>query len=262
MENKNHNLLFIDSGAFSVAHSNKIVDIDMYVDYINTYDDGEMIWAELDIIPFPVLNMTTAKESAEGSWQNYLYMLGKVKCPERVMYVYHFGESKEAFLRALETPVNGRLPEYIGIGGRHGVSIEAHNIYYEKMFGWIENSCNPKVKVHAFGMTVLDTLELFPFWSADSTTYLLQAVYGRIWARVLGGRTEIFQTIEKPERKFENLPKETQDKITEEILERGFTLDCLRHESPKRVLWNMQYFKEWADNYKYRPQVVKKIGLF
>ena len=63
--------LFIDSGAFSVAHAGKTVDIDKYIDYINTNSDIP-IFVELDVIPYPVLNAKTSKQCAEDSWKNYL----------------------------------------------------------------------------------------------------------------------------------------------------------------------------------------------
>ena len=54
------NNLFIDSGAFSVAHAGKTVDIDVYIDYINSNPEIP-IFVELDEIPFPVLNSTRRK---------------------------------------------------------------------------------------------------------------------------------------------------------------------------------------------------------
>ena len=107
--------LFIDSGAFSVAHAGKTVDIDAYINYINSNPDIP-IFVELDEIPFPVLNSTTAKQCSEGSWKNYLYMKERVTSPCYLLPLYHFGEPKEALNRILNTEVNGKLPE---IGRAH-----------------------------------------------------------------------------------------------------------------------------------------------
>ena len=65
--------LFIDSGAFTVAHSGAELDIDDYISYIESYPDIKN-WAELDVIPYPVLNAETAKSCSQASWDNYLYM--------------------------------------------------------------------------------------------------------------------------------------------------------------------------------------------
>ena len=121
--------LFVDSGAFSVAHNGKTVDIDAYIKYIN--DNPEIpIFVELDVIPFPVLNTKTAYECSEASWHNYLYMKDRITSPCHLLPLYHFGEPKEALKRILNTEVNGKLAEYIGIGGRHGVSTAMQEKYF------------------------------------------------------------------------------------------------------------------------------------
>ena len=78
--------------------------------------------------------------------------------------LYHFGEPKDALLRILNTPVNGKLPDYIGVGGRHGVSTAQQDSYFNEIFALVQKSDNPNVKIHAFGMTVLKLLEKYPFY--------------------------------------------------------------------------------------------------
>ena len=172
------NKLFIDSGAFSVAHSGFNIDIDEYIRFIK---DNSKIpnWAELDIIPYPILNTKTVQYSSLKSWENYLYMKKHIN-ETNILPLYHFGEPKDALYRILNTPLNGKLVDYIGIGGRHGVSTNEQIKYFNEVFSVIQKSDNSKVKVHAFGITVPRILENFPFYSADSTTWLQTAINGMI----------------------------------------------------------------------------------
>ena len=171
--------LFIDSGAYSVAHSGAVIDIDEYISYINANSDIR-IWVELDKIPYPVLNYHTAAECSEISWKNYVYMRERVNPDVTLLPVYHFGEPISGLERILNTPVNGKLADYICVGGRHGVGTEEQVQYFKTIHQIIKNSANPNVKVHGLGITVPRILESFPFYSSDSTTWLQLAVNGQI----------------------------------------------------------------------------------
>lgn len=242
--------LFIDSGAFSVAHNGKTVDIDMYIDYINNRPDIP-IFVELDVIPFPVLNTETAKQCCEASWQNYLYMKERVTSPCFLLPLYHFGEPKDALKRILNTEVNGKLPEYIGIGGRHGVSTDLQDKYFHEIFAIIQQSDNPKVKVHAFGMTVIKLLEKFPFYSADSTTWLQLGINGNILTKSYG----ILNVSERGKFNKDNVnaySPELQDKVEEELREHGYTLEEVSTNYKARLKFNIDTLYEWAQNYQYK----------
>lgn len=242
--------LFIDSGAFSVAHAGKTVDIDVYIDYINSNPDIP-IFVELDVIPFPVLNTTTAKECCEASWQNYLYMKERVTSPCYLLPLYHFGEPKDALRRILNTEVNGKLPEYIGIGGRHGVATELQDKYFHEIFALIQKSDNPKVKVHAFGMTVIKLLEKFPFYSADSTTWLQLGINGNINTKSYG----IVNVSERGKFNKENVntfPEQAKKAVIDEIESYGYTLEQVSTDYKARLKFNIDTMLNWAQNYEYK----------
>lgn len=242
--------LFIDSGAFSVAHNGKTVDIDVYIDYINSNPDIP-IFVELDVIPFPVLNTVTAKECCEASWQNYLYMKERVTSPCFLLPLYHFGEPKDALKRILNTEVNGKLPEYIGIGGRHGVSTELQDKYFHEIFAIIQKSDNPKVKVHAFGMTVLKLLEKFPFYSADSTTWLQLGINGNINTKAYG----ILNVSERGKFNKDNVNSfsdELREKVEAELKQYGYTLEQVSTDYKARLKYNIDTMLDWAEHYEYK----------
>jgi hypothetical protein len=255
--------MFIDSGAFSMAHSNVPINIDEYIEYINQNDNVE-VWAELDSIPYPILDSKTARESADKSWENYLYMMERVKPESRhkVIPVYHLGEPYDHLQRMLNTEIDGKLIPYIGIGGRHGFHKKAHDIYYSNMFRIIKASKNPNVKIHAFGMTVLELLEKYPFYSADSTTWLMIGANGGIQTKTCG----IISVSEWKKHNKDSawqLSKPMYEKLLKEVDEKGFTLEQLSTDYKARHKFNAIYYKEWADNYEFKdPAVTKRKRLF
>lgn len=242
--------LFIDSGAFSVAHNGKTVDIDQYIEYINNRPDIP-IFVELDEIPFPVLNSTTAKQCSEGSWKNYLYMKERVTTDCYLLPLYHFGEPKEGLRRILNTEVNGKLPEYIGIGGRHGVSTKLQDKYFHEIFSIIQASKNPNVKVHAFGMTVLNLLEKYPFYSADSTTWLQLGINGNINTKSRGIVT-ISERGKHNKDNAANLPADVRQAVEKELAEYGYTFEEVATNYKARLKFNIDIMLEWAKNYQYK----------
>ena len=123
--------LFIDSGAFSVAHSGAEISIDDYIEFIKNHS-GIINWAELDVIPYPTLNTETAKYCSLKSWENFVYMKEQLD-DVTVLPLYHFGEPKDGLYRILNTKVNGKLIDYIGIGGRHGVSTDLQIQYFNEV---------------------------------------------------------------------------------------------------------------------------------
>lgn len=253
--------LFIDSGAFSVAHAGKSVNIDDYISFINLNPKID-VWAQLDVIPYPVLNYQTSCECADSSWKNYLYMMERLTIDkDKLLPIYHFGEPFSHLERILNTEVDGKLVDYIGVGGRHGVSTEQQRVYFDNIFKLIKKSKNPNVKVHAFGMTVLKLLELYPFYSADSTTWLQVGVNGGIYTERYGIIQISDRTVRSKEN-FVNLTDDVKSSILEIIKTYGYTYEEVSSDYKKRLCFNIDYFQQWADNYKYTPKNSRLNRLF
>lgn len=241
--------LFIDSGAFSVAHSNKVIQIDDYVNYIKNHESVDT-WAELDVIPYPVLNLETAKYCSEKSWENYVYM--KKSLPNKtILPLYHFGEPESGLERILNTEVDGEKPTYIGIGGRHGVSTDAQIEYFHEVFCIIKQSSNPDVKVHAFGITVPRILEKFPFYSADSSTWVQVAISGSILTEDLQSVTISDGSIHR-QGNIQHLPKEAADTMVSTVEKYGYNFQELCADYKKRLRYNIDVLLNWESNYVYK----------
>lgn len=255
--NKNHtSKLLIDSGAFSVAHSGKQIDVDTYIKYINDNDDKATLWVQLDDIPYPIVNTETVSRSSEKSWENYLYMVDKIKSPEKLLALHHCGESYDCLRRMLNTPIDaldGHPCPYIGVAGRHGITSKQLMYYFDDVFKIIKESNNPNVHVHAFGMTVFHLLEMFPFYSADSTSWLKQAIFGNIFTPYgkIGFSTNI-NSMNRPEHII-HLDDDTRNKVLQYVNDLGYTKEELESSIPKRLQANVDFFHNWCKNYKCTP---------
>lgn len=249
--------LLVDSGAFSVAHSNITVNIDDYIAYINNHPEIEN-FIELDVIPYPVLNHQTAIATAEASWENYLYMIERLDEPFKLLPVFHFGEDLKYLKRILEFTYKGQHIPFMCIGGRHGVSTAKQEKYFETIFKTVHSSSNPNIKIHVLGMTVLNALEKFPFYSADSTSHLQYAIYGMIMTN-LGAINVSDGNFKKGNFKY--LTKEEQDIVLKLVTDLGYEMEKLQTDYLSRICFNIDYTYYWSQNYEYKgPKSFKGLN--
>lgn len=176
--------ILIDSGAFT-AHTKGIeIDVDEYIEYLNSITEYVDCYAQVDHIPGQFGKPKTTQQLLEApklSWDNYMYMRPKMKEPDKLTPIYHQGENIYWLKTMLEwTDSNGEHIKYIGISPANDKSQPEKNKFIEMCFDIIKCSSNPNVKTHAYGMTNLNALEKFPFTSADSTSWALTAVNGGI----------------------------------------------------------------------------------
>ena len=249
--------IFMDSGAFGVAHSGKQITIDEYIDFINE-TPRVTLFAALDVIPWPVLDTENARISAEQSWENYIHMIERVK-PEykdKIVPTYHYGEDFK-YLRRMLQGHEGYKPPYIAFGGRGGVHTDKLYGSLDTFFKVIKEE-RPDVKTHAFGITVLKLLESYPFTSADSTSYLQTAVNGGIFLECLNGRMiKISNQTIKDTQHYKHKQQEVKDLIDKEIEKYGYTVEDLAESFRARFRFNIDYFLRWQKSYDYKP--VKKV---
>ena len=190
--------LFIDSGAYT-AHTKGIeVDVDDYINFINSIDDKVFVFAQVDKIPGRWGQPKTPEELAEApelSWENYLYMVDKVKSPKKLLPIFHQGEDFKHLWRMLEYQYpNGEYIDYIGVSCNKELTTNDWIQWFNEVYKIIRDSKNPNVKTHAFGMTSLKVLEQFPFTSADSTSWVRSAGFGNI---LIGG-TSVYVSSRNP----------------------------------------------------------------
>jgi len=163
--------LFLDSGAFSAWSRGVKIDIEEYISFIKKHSDVISIYANLDVIggDSGVPGEETARRTLEN--QRIMEKAGLSPLP-----VFHYGEPYEYLEKYVE--------EYdyiaLGVAGNSGV----------KLVPWL-NECFskyicdedglPKVKVHGFAVTSLKLMIMYPWFSVDSTSWVITSRMGSIF---------------------------------------------------------------------------------
>ena len=253
LELMSNNKLFIDSGAYSAWSKNKPIDVDDYIKFINENTDKFTLFASVDDIPGELRRKPTLweqRESPAKSWHNYLYMREQVKDKDKLLPVFHIGEDFRHLQNMLDATFSGQHIPYIGLGGTVGLACTVKEDWYKQCFKIIQQSSNANVKVHAFGMTNLEILENYPFESADSTTWLMAAINGELCTKY--GRICVSQQVQHKPSHYNKLPQLVQQQINEQCVLYGTSIEQCMEDQDSRQLYNINYFKDWADNYKYK----------
>lgn len=264
--------LFIDSGAFSVHTGKATTTVEEYIDYLNSIDDDIDVFAQLDTIPGTFRKHKTAQDyvdSAEKSWENFLYMRTKLKSPNKLMPVFHFGEDFRYLDRMLEwTDESGNHLDYIGISPANDASKQDRMLYLRDIYNYIKHSCNPNVKTHLYGFTALEAMAKYPCYSADSISHRLLAGYGKIISRYFG-LISISLRVRIHKFKSNKSIVDTADEYNRNLLnkefeELGFTLEEAQKSVTARVvinILNIQYLCKTKFKYK-DTNLVKPKKLF
>jgi len=244
--------LFIDSGAYTAYTKNVKINVDDYINYINSITNKCTIFAQLDTIPGQMGKPKTQEERLTApklSWENYLYMRKHLKEPQKLIPIFHQGEDYVWLENMLEwTDERGEHISYIGVSP--AADLPGLENFLDRSFDIIEKSSNPLVKTHAFGMTQLSILEVYPYTSADSTSWKLSAAMGSIytpWGLVYVSNRGVFD-----KSYILNQPKMAQDRLFSYIEGCGYTFEQVANYDYVRYIINIKYLMNWAKNYRFR----------
>lgn len=260
--------LFIDSGAFSIHTGKATTTVDEYIEFLNSIDDDIDVFAQLDTIPGKFgqpKSKEDYEESARKSWENYLYMRERVKSPNKLMPVYHYGEDISALKNILNwKDENGNHLDYIGLSPANDVSVANKNIYLKEMNEIIAASDNPNVKTHLYGYTSLDGLSKLACYSADSISHRLISGY----AKILSANFGVISVSKRPRTNtskssmsfIETADEYNLNKLKKEIEDVGFTLEQIQEDSSTRVAFTMHTIQKLiSGSMKYDGTKLKKV---
>lgn len=264
--------LFIDSGAYSV-HSQGFEKVskgrfntfeemvDEYIEYVNGLDDKIIAVAQFDHIPGVFKQPKKPEdyvESAELSWQNFEYMYKRMKSPDKLIAVFHQGESFDVLGKMLEwRDENGKPFSYLGISPSNDRSVSEKDIYLKEVYDYIARSSNPNVKTHLFGYTSLPGLPKFPWYTADSVSHRLRAAYCKIftikWGTISLSPKRAAKT--KSDKMFlEVADDQTISELKELAESYGLSLDLLVEESWARTVFDILQVQEYVRTNPYKPK--------
>ena len=163
--------LFLDSGAFSAWTQGVSINIREYISFIKEHEEVIEIYANLDVIGIggKQPNQLTAEMTLKN--QHIMEKAGLHPIP-----VFHYGEP----ISFLENYVKNYDYLALGVAGNSGV----------KLIPWLDvlfskHICDekgmPKLKIHGFAVTSLPLMLRYPWYSVDSTSWVITGRLGSIY---------------------------------------------------------------------------------
>ncbi len=165
--------LFLDSGAFSAWTQGVEINIHEYIEFIKQYQDIINVYANLDVIATGN-KLIDKKKAAETTLQNQRIMEKAGLAP---LPVFHVGEPFEYLEYYL------KHYDYVCLGGMVGRPKNTLTSWLNECFGTYicDKDGFPKVKVHGFGLTSFSLMLRYPWYSVDSTSWIVTARTGAIF---------------------------------------------------------------------------------
>ena len=271
--------IVIDSGAFSMWSCNKPFDMDKYINFLNSNDIMDIVFwvAEADKIPGRKNVDPTEEEreaAPEESWNNYLYMIKRVKYPKKVVPIFHMGEDYKHLIRMLEYRfADGDFIPYIGISPRNDVHVNEKIKWYEKTWQIISDKCAELGRAipltHNFGCTTISIMEQFPSCSSDSSSWMQSATKGRVMIPMNGKMKTLYMSDRNtlsPDHIYNQSVaiREDVEKLCAKI-GHGITLKNLCEDDPKgdlKMLFNLYSLNEWKKSFEYEGTNAVKEELW
>jgi hypothetical protein len=233
--------VFLDSGAFSAHTLGVKLSVWEYCEYIKRNMD--ILRREDNVLMASVLD---GIGDPHQTYRNQLEMEARGVTP---LPCFHYGEDE----RYLEHYV--REYPYITIGGM--VTKGSQNplemskdleIWLDRIFDKFicDKSGRPRVKVHGFGLTSIKMMEMYPWFSCDSSSWIQYAVYGHIFHPKHG---VITVSGKSPRKHDANMHISTlvdihKDYVHAMLNSLGFNLERLQDVYESRAAFNMWSFKE------------------
>ena len=225
--NKNKVNLFLDSGAFSAWTQGVEIDIQEYIRFIKEHEEVIEVYANLDVIGMG--GKQPNEKTAELTLKNQKIMeeagLNPLPC-------FHYGEP----MNYLEYYVENYDYLALGVAGNVG----------KKLMPWLDvcfadyicdKNGMPKIKTHGFAVTSLSLMLRYPWWSVDSTSWVVTGRLGCIYVpRYRNGKWvydenswKIAVSNQSPRRKepgkhIDTLPPTQKEIILNYIHDKGYKL--------------------------------------
>jgi hypothetical protein len=238
LTNEGKSNLFLDSGAYSAMTSGGSIDIDVYCNFIELHKHGLTVYATLDVIG-----------DADGTLENFKYMVEKRNL--NPLPVFHGGEDE----KYLDYYCSNY--EYVAIGGIAGVVSDRNSI--RAFMEWVFNKY-PNHKFHAFGITISSIITDYPFYSCDSTSWLMSGANGNIFTP--HGNVYISTKSTSDPSHYVHKNEVDREIIKQYVESKGFTIEELCNDYNPRLLLNALFMKEFQDSHIYKPKPIKKRRLF
>jgi len=250
--------LFLDSGAFSAFTQGVEIDIQEYIDFIKEHDKYLEVYANLDVIG-----------SAKKTWENQKIMeaagLNPLPC-------FHYGEPVRYLNRYIDNY------EYVALGGMVPISTNDLQQWLDDLF--LNYFCDkkglPKVKAHGFGLTSHKLMWRYPWYSVDSTSWVVTGRLGSVlvpkyrkgewnyriepWKVAVSNRSPSKKEVGKH---FSTFTSMQQEAIQQYLNEKEYIigLSSFRIENENYELKDNEKWHGKAEDNKREVELIEEVGL-
>lgn len=166
-----------------------------FAKWVQRFKGTDIMWTTIDAIRAP-----------QRTWEIQQFLEQQYGID--VIPVIHPGTQVKYLERYLEK----KYP-IIGLGGLgHGFPAEVYKRWASKMFALIcpaSNKYLPTCKVHGFAMTSSELIQMWPWWSVDSATWVKLAAYGWLYVPWWCSRKQCWD-FSRPPIQFNTSAKSTQ----------------------------------------------------
>lgn len=227
--------LFVDSGAFSMFTQKVDISIQQYGEWLLANKPLWHIASNLDDV--------TKNEAKSYENQKILEAMG---CP--VVPVFHCREDVKWLQRYIEEGY-----EYLFLGGMVPESTPYLLQWLDNLFDkyLTDKDGMPIIKVHGFGLTRLNLVDRYPWFSVDSTSWVMTGRFGGIFLRLPHNPSfKLAISDQSPKTKdfdghYDTLAPAVKEAVDQIIKAKGFDPEQLRTHYPARDLWNIRFLEEW-----------------
>lgn len=248
----NQDKLFMDSGAFSMFTLGIDVDLELYGDYLRSARDYITVASNVDAI---------GRGKEMESFRNQK-LLEEMKLPVPVCPVHHARDDDKWLVRYLDEGY-----EYIFLGGMvietTGYLIDWLDHIWDKYLALPDGTA--RVKIHGFGLTTFEIMERYPWYSVDSTSWVMKGMFGLILIEIEGRPITLSisrnsKDIHRADKSFWTLDASTRAYVEKIIRDEGFDPEELATMYGMRDKWNIRFYKKYGEHL--RPVFKRKAITF
>lgn len=250
MNVKNKVDLFLDSGAFSAWTQGTHINIDEYIAFIKENKDSINIYANLDVISID--GSRPNEDTAAATYRNQKIMerhgLSPIPC-------FHFGEPFNYLYYYVENY------EYLALG--------VAGIKGQQLIPWL-NECfsnyicdkdgMPRIKVHGFAITSVPIMIKYPWYSVDSTSWVVTSRMGGLFIPRFNDGKYVYDEqshkvmvssrspgMKEKGKHIDNVPQKERDVYLNYIHACGYTLGKSEFQKVSQT-YILREHERWSDS--------------
>ena len=179
-------------------------------------------------------------KSAQKTYENYIYMLSKIKSKDKLLPVFHMGESFECLQKFLQL----KDLKYMCISAKKDYTPKQRQNWYDLCFNYICKNNRQDIKIHCLGSGTISDVESFPFCSTDSTTWIQGSAYGELCTDF--GR--LYLGSDKYSKNHISYDEVKLEYLKSKCLEYELNFDDLLNDYNYRLYFNICYMLDKSKN--------------